>query len=182
MSSWMYKQQIMAEVIHRFQLSRVLTYMGCFGSPIMKGTHLLSNFSLKSCARKATKEVKKQHAKRVKKDNARLKALGLRVPVYWIRTARGFQGGPDLASTAVYPSKFVNAVFGCYLKDLAGTKWLSTNIPFNCECTAAIAAMSLTQSVAELDIRRVVWVCCLRRRKDFLIYIFFWFFLGVFSG
>ena len=43
LSSWCFKQKNVLEAISRWNLRRFLTYLGCFGHDLMKGTHLMSN-------------------------------------------------------------------------------------------------------------------------------------------
>ena len=65
-SSWMYKQTRMLEAISRWKVKKYLTYMGSWGAPLMKGTHLMSNFSCSAIVRKATKSLRETVAKRLK--------------------------------------------------------------------------------------------------------------------
>ena len=44
----------------------------------------------------------------------RAKAQGKYVKVYYVKNDKGFHGGPDLASSASYPAKFVSAVVMCW--------------------------------------------------------------------
>lgn len=114
-SSWMFKQSPVKEVLHRWNLHKHLTYLGFFGAPILKGTHLLSNICLQPLVRKATKEAKERHARQVAKTNSKKLAAGKRVPIFWVRGPNGkFHGGPDLSGTSLYPQRFVTALIKCW--------------------------------------------------------------------
>lgn len=119
-SSWLFKQVCMREVIQRFNLVKTLTYQGDFGAPLLKGTHLMANFSLKEVARKATTALKKKHAAMVAKRNRRRQQKGLQIKEYYVHLpGQKFQGTKHLTETSVYPLKFVNAIFRCWLVTLA---------------------------------------------------------------
>lgn len=110
-SSWMYKQTRMLEAISRWKVKKYLTYMGSWGAPLMKGTHLMSNFSCSAIVRKATKSLRETVAKRLKTLNEKRLAKGLPATEFWVRDRRGkFHGGKDLSSTAIYPQRFATAI------------------------------------------------------------------------
>ena len=116
-SSWLFKQRCWKEITKRWGLTRYLCHQGFYGHDLLKPTHLVSNFSsLTAIETRATKKRKNQHKKEVKRRNRRLRALGLPVKCYYKKLAGGgFQGGPDLASSAIYPSAFLLAVYRCWL-------------------------------------------------------------------
>lgn len=115
-SSWLFKQTCFLEVIKRFKLHRHLTHLGLWGHDLMKATHLMGNFSaLKAIETKATADKKKKHRAEVKRRQAQRRAAGEPEKVYYKRLpGGGFQGGPDLASSAVYPMAFIQAVYNCW--------------------------------------------------------------------
>lgn len=116
-SSWLYKQTCWREVFERWGLAKTLTYMGFFGSDLLKGSHILTNFCVKTVARKATAAQKEKHRRRVEKKNRRLIKAGKKPLEYWRRTSDGkFHGCKDLAKTAVYPWRFVHAVYLCWTR------------------------------------------------------------------
>lgn len=116
-SSWLFKQVRCLEVIWRLNMEKYLTYMGSWGGLLLKGTHLMSNFSLKAMVRKCTKKLKEKVAQRVEAMNRKRVAAGKPKKVFWVRTPdKKFHGGKDLASTAIYPKRFARAVFKCWLK------------------------------------------------------------------
>ena len=116
-SSWLFKQRCFKEVAKRWKLRKHLCHQGFFGHDLLKPTHLMANFSsLEAVQTTATKDRKRQHKREVKRRNKLLKAQGLRVKEYYIRLPNGkFQGGPDLASSAIYPKDFVLAIYRCWL-------------------------------------------------------------------
>ena len=112
LSSWMFKQRAMLEVLYRWKLRRHLTYLGLFGCDLLKGVHLMSNLpTLKAIERRATKDTKEKHRVRVQKKRDKAIALGRKEKFYYVKNDNGFHGGPDLSKTAVYPQRFVTAVF-----------------------------------------------------------------------
>lgn len=72
--------------------------------------------SLQAVVTKATKAKKNKHSERVRRKQRRQKAAGKKVKCYYIRLPTGgFQGGPDLATSAIYPQRFITAVYKCWL-------------------------------------------------------------------
>ena len=121
LSSWMFKQPGFLAASAKWGLQRYLTYLGDFGHPLLKGTHLLSTLpTLVSIVRQATKKLKDKHREMVERRKRKARALGLPVPEFYHQDGNGkFHGGKDLASSAIYPQRFVSAVFKCWLKDRA---------------------------------------------------------------
>ena len=113
MSSWLFKQRNMLEVLSRLRLQCNLTYLGFFGHELLKGTHLQSNLpGLEKVQRRATAEKKEKHRQRILRMNQRKAAQGIRINSFYVKTTNGkFHGGPDLAKSAIYPQKFVTTVF-----------------------------------------------------------------------
>lgn len=116
-SSWLFKQVCFQEVIRRFHLKKHLTHLGLWGHDLLKATHLMTNIpSLKAIETKVTADMKQKHRKRVARKRAAAKAAGKPVRCYYKQLPGGrFQGGPDLSSSAVYPQRFIAAVYKCWL-------------------------------------------------------------------
>ena len=116
-SSWMFKQRCFKEVAQRWNLKRFLTHQGFWGHDLLKPTHLLGSFSsLSAVETTATKKKKRQHKKEVRRKRKLLKSLGLPVKTYYKRLPNGrFQGGPDLAASAIYPPMFLEKVYRCWV-------------------------------------------------------------------
>lgn len=115
MSSWLFKQEASKDFINMWDLKRYLTHLGMFGHDLIKSTHLFSNMAtLSAIVRKATKALREKHRKRMERKLARARAQGKHVKVYYIKNEKGFHGGPDLASSASYPGRFVSAVVKCW--------------------------------------------------------------------
>mmetsp|Transcript_70551 Transcript_70551/g.155575 ORF Transcript_70551/g.155575 Transcript_70551/m.155575 type:complete len:307 (+) Transcript_70551:117-1037(+) len=115
MTSWLFKQEASKDFINIWDLKRYLTHLGIFGHDLLKSTHLYSNMAtLSAVVRKATKAVRAKHRNRMERKIERAKAQGKYVKVYYVKNDKGFHGGPDLASSASYPAKFVSAVVMCW--------------------------------------------------------------------
>ena len=111
-SSFMFKIPMVQRIWKVWGLKKILTYQGLFGGPMLKGTHLLTNMSKADLLeRHATADAKRKFKKRMAAKMARLQKKGKAPPVYWKRLAKGkFQGGPNLAESAVYPHKFCASI------------------------------------------------------------------------
>ena len=156
-SSWLFKQRCWKEVTKRWKLEKHLTHQGFFGHDLLKPTHLMGNFSsLQAIETRATKDKKKAHKKEVKRRQARLKAQGERPKSYYRRLpGGGFQGGPDLAASAVYPEKFVLALYKCWLD--SESQWVWSSERRKCElwlwwvCAETLDALSFNEK-SEKDV------------------------------
>ena len=115
-SSFMFKIGPFRRVAAALGLKKVLTHQGLFGGPVLKATHLMSNMrSASSLERRATKNEKKKFKRRIARKEARLAKQGRSKPIYWKRLPGGkFQGGPNLAETALYPFKFCNSIVSAW--------------------------------------------------------------------
>lgn len=118
LSSWLFKQPQFAEIIWRWDLRKYLTYLGPYGHDLMKGCHLFSNMTtLVAVQIRATFSVREKHRRRVEAKNRRLLAAGKPIKKYWTKVpGGGYQGCADLPSSAVYPGRFISAVFKCWQK------------------------------------------------------------------
>lgn len=115
-SSWLFKQVCFKDATNVLGLKCYLTHQGLFGHDLMKSTHLMSNMdSLVGIVRRATKAAKQKHAERVARKVAAAKAKGQRVKIYYVKNSKGFHGAADLASSAVYPFRFVQEIYKCWL-------------------------------------------------------------------
>ena len=132
-SSWLYKQKVFLEIIQRYNLKKILTYQGCWGGWLLKGTHLMTTLpSLQSMARKATNEVREKHRRRVAKMNHKRISKGLSPKVFYRKLTNGtFHGTKQLAETAFYPSSFVIDIFRCWQRHRCGLQWNNCPIPEN---------------------------------------------------
>lgn len=94
------------------QWQKTLTWLGCFGHDLLKPTHLFGNLPLSKVARKATAKVKEAHRARMKAKAKKAKANGKTEKKYYVQKEDGSSHGcKALAETAVYPSRFVTALF-----------------------------------------------------------------------
>ena len=101
----------------------LLTYLGFFGMDLLKGCHLCTNMKELTClARVANKEAKGTFRARVARKFEKLRRAGKKVKVYYTTGVskttgkKTFTGGRDLQSTALYPVRFCNALFQCWLR------------------------------------------------------------------
>lgn len=119
-SSWMFKQECFLQAAAEWSLERYLTNMGLHGGPILKPTHLLSNMELLATVqRRATKAAKAKFDARIRRQQQKKIAAGKKAKVYHVRCAGGgFQGGPHLQETAVYPHSFISSVYKAWQKAL----------------------------------------------------------------
>ena len=117
-SSWMFKQECVKEVLSKFRMKRTLTHLGFFGHDLLKPTHIMSNVpSMNGIETKATSIRKKQHKMRIQRKNRRDRKAGRKVKQYYLRLPGGkFQGGRDLADSAIYPLRWVTEVFRCWAR------------------------------------------------------------------
>ena len=121
--SQMWKLPLFQSLIAQCGLFFVLTYLGLWGMDILKGCHLCTNLGqVKYLARKATRDVKGQFQERVDKKIERLRMIGKAPKVYYTtgiskKTGKKtFTGGKHLQDTALYPIRFCNALFQCWLR------------------------------------------------------------------
>ena len=117
-SSWMFKQKCMREVLSKFRLKKSLTHLGFFGHDLLKPTHIMSSLpSMSGIETKATSARKKQHKLRMQQKRRRDRKAGRKVKEYYVRLPGGkFQGGRDLADSAIYPLRWVTEVFRCWAR------------------------------------------------------------------
>ena len=108
----------MVEVISRLSLRKYLCYLGFYGHDLLKGTHLLSTLpTLTDVENRATAAAVQKHRDRIEKKNQRLVMSGKEIPEYYKRDANGkFHGCKDLATSAVYPLRFVRKVYFLWRK------------------------------------------------------------------
>lgn len=94
-------------------MRRFLTNMGLHGGDMLKPTHLSSNMlTLETAERHATRKAKARFDARMERKRAKAIAAGKKPKVFHLKCKNGgFQGGPDLSSSAVYPHGFVTATF-----------------------------------------------------------------------
>ena len=134
LSSWLFKQKCFLEIIHRYQLQKILTYQGCWGGWLMKGTHLMTTLpTLSALGRRATRDVRARFKKRVAEKHAERARKGLPPKVFYERLPNGkFHGTKQLAETAQYPWAFVRDIYKCWKRNhgRSGLQWALTLV--NC--------------------------------------------------
>ena len=101
----------------------LLTYLGFFGMDLLKGCHLCTNMQeVTHLARVASKAAKDTFRARVARKFEKLRRAGKEVKVYYTTGVskttgkKTFTGGRDLQSTALYPVRFCNSLFQCWLR------------------------------------------------------------------
>lgn len=108
LSSKMWLLKEWQEVIHGFHLKRSLTYQGLFGALLVKATVIMHNFPSDTCfSRRLTKANKAWFKKKI----AGMKNL----PAFYIVKDGQVTGTKSLQATAIYPAKFVTALFNQWL-------------------------------------------------------------------
>ena len=116
-SSWLFKQRQFPEVKIRWSLQKFLVHLGFYGHDLLKPSHFMANVDLEPVSTRATKVRKAAFDKRIADKVERQRARGEEPKVYWKRDEDGrFHGGRDLQTAAVYPNRFVLAVFNLWLK------------------------------------------------------------------
>ena len=119
-SSFMFKMPSMVAIANSWELERCLTHLGVFGHDLLKATHLLGNWcEMSLLARTATAKVKEAHRKRIESKRARQLAKGQQPKEYWKKLSgpgNRFQGGANLAESAVYPQRFATAICNAWSK------------------------------------------------------------------
>ena len=121
--SQMWKLPIYKSLISSLGLAFVLTYLGLYGMDILKGCHLCTNLDeVRRLARKATKDVKAKFDQEIARRKEKMRREGKTPKVYYTtgvskKTGRKtFTGGKSLQDTALYPIRFCNALFHCWLR------------------------------------------------------------------
>ena len=111
----------MQKVINQWKLFKQTTHMGLFGHDMLKPTQIWSNMEYAGkLARKATAAAKAKVRERLCRKNERLIAKGQTPKVYWRKLGDGkFQGGPSLAESAIYPTRFATAVHQIWVASTA---------------------------------------------------------------
>ena len=101
--SWMFKLPVWQTLIPILCLIRITTHMGCFGHPMCKATHLLSNLpGIVALTRKMTKKLRQK----IKAKQRRSKKS------YLVKDGPGkVHGGKHLQSSAKYTATFANAMY-----------------------------------------------------------------------
>ena len=110
-------------LVKDYSLIFILTYLGFFGMDLLKGCHLCTNMKeLTHLARVASKNAKDTFRARVSRKFEKLRRAGKKVNVYYTTGVskttgkKTFTGGRDLQSTALYPVRFCNSLFQCWLR------------------------------------------------------------------